>query len=600
MTVDDPLLDTEVGRYRIVRLLGEGGMGRVYEGVRFESGAIVAIKVLSERYATDGSLVERFFAEARATSLIAHENIVQVHDLAKLPDGRPYIVMERLVGTTLRSLIDDEPLPVGGVLHAAIEVLTALAATHAKGIVHRDLKPDNIFITTKGRTKVLDFGIAKLTGANAISRTQTGVVLGTPEYMAPEHITHGVSDARSDLYSLGVVLFEALTGRRPFEAPNDFDLMRAHVEDAPPAPRKFRTDLPAALDDILACALAKDARERFASANAMAATLRQVTGRVSLEQWRPLVPGGRLPSPRPPSAPAVIDLPSARRDDQRSAATLSDRPSGAPRLDSSGAPRSDVSGASRSDRQPRDAAARQRRARGFVIVGLVAAAGAGALVTRLAREERIAPVVTATPTATRSVPIATSSTTVTSPGASADAEAPPAPSITTASAPPRSAAPHEKRREPPTYDPKDFNWTRFDWQGYLPTATAFARLVSEDAVWITLSLEGVSADGTVDLSRGSGLRTFYAFRSLKDKPVCHLAVRMTPAGPSIQTMNNVAACDEQPIVRQRCTLRQVHARAVAAGAGTRDQFANVTRNAVGWVVEMKSSAVFADDCKDDS
>jgi Protein kinase domain len=276
-------------------------MGTVYEGVQAEAGAAVAIKVLAERYAHDANLIDRFFAEARATNVIAHENIVKVHDLARLADGRPYIVMELLAGKTLRELVDGAPLPIGGVVNLVLEVLSALGATHAAGIVHRDIKPDNIFVTEKGRTKVLDFGIAKLTGANAVARTETGVLLGTPEYMAPEQITEGTVDVRTDLYALGVVLFEALTGKRPFDAKSDFELMRAHVSTRAPAPSSLRADLPPAFDDIVRIALAKDPRDRFATTNAMATALHHVASELTLDEWRPLVPGGRLPSPKPPT-----------------------------------------------------------------------------------------------------------------------------------------------------------------------------------------------------------------------------------------------------------------------------------------------------------
>src|SRR6476646_7514031 len=164
---DDVLHDTTVGAYRVARLLGVGGMGRVYKGVQPQIGSRVAIKVLSRECTDRRDLVERFFAEAKAVNLIRHESIVNVLDLATLPDGRPYIVMEYLDGAPLASILEHaiqhrQPLPFGGLARLAVEVLDALHAAHAKGIIHRDLKPDNIFVAPSGRAKVLDFGIAKL------------------------------------------------------------------------------------------------------------------------------------------------------------------------------------------------------------------------------------------------------------------------------------------------------------------------------------------------------------------------------------------------------------------------------------------------------
>src|SRR6185503_12271524 len=164
---EDLLLGQTIGAYRIARLLGVGGMGRVYKGVHPQIGSRVAIKVLSRECSDRRDLVDRFFSEAKAVNLIRHESIVNVLDLATLPDGRPYIVMEYLDGAPLASIIDQAqrsgaPLPLGGLARLIAEVLDALGAAHGKGIVHRDLKPDNIYVTPAGRPKVLDFGIAKL------------------------------------------------------------------------------------------------------------------------------------------------------------------------------------------------------------------------------------------------------------------------------------------------------------------------------------------------------------------------------------------------------------------------------------------------------
>jgi len=288
----DQLIGTEVGRYRIERLLGEGGMGRVYLAVQPMIGSQVAIKILSDECARNPELLERFFAEARAVNLIRHEGIVNVLDMAMLPDGRPFIVMELIEGTTLGHALRTERLPLGGLVQVMCEVFSALAAAHAIGIVHRDLKPDNILVTGEGHAKVLDFGIAKLAPGlqHGLSpRTQTGALLGTPHYMSPEQISgKGQVDARSDVYACGVMLYEAITGRRPFEGETLFDLMRAHLEQPPPSPRALRPELPVSIEHVVLTAMAKRPEDRFQSATAMAQALQHAAGELPAHEWRPV------------------------------------------------------------------------------------------------------------------------------------------------------------------------------------------------------------------------------------------------------------------------------------------------------------------------
>ncbi|MEZ4363874.1 MAG: protein kinase [Kofleriaceae bacterium] len=297
---EDPLLGAVVGPYRIARLLGVGGMGRVYKGVQPQIGSRVAVKVLSRECTDRKDLVERFFSEARAVNLIRHESIVNVLDLAMLPDGRPYIVMEYLDGAPLSDLVAQRgAMPLGGVARLAVEVLEALGAAHAKGIVHRDLKPDNVFITPAGRAKVLDFGIAKLLPELGGSFTQTGSLLGTPHYMSPEQASGKNIDFRTDLYAMGVILFECMTGQKPFLGDSMFDLLRKHVDLPPPPPRSLRPDLPPALEQVILVALNKDPQHRFPSAAAMSAALQQATSGMAPEQWAIISgsPSGVAPSP---------------------------------------------------------------------------------------------------------------------------------------------------------------------------------------------------------------------------------------------------------------------------------------------------------------
>ncbi|MBV8760015.1 MAG: protein kinase [Deltaproteobacteria bacterium] len=331
------MIGTEIGRYRITSLLGEGGMGSVYLAVQPAIGSRVAIKVLSAECARSPELLERFFGEAKAVNLIRHENIVSVLDLSTLPDGRPFIVMEFVEGLTLGAVIRRGGAPLGGVMQVMGEVLSALGAAHAIGIVHRDLKPDNVLVTGEGHAKVLDFGIAKLAPGlhDQSSRTKTGALLGTPSYMAPEQISGaGHVDARADIYAAGVLLFEAVTGRVPFSGATIFDVMRAQVEQAPPPPRSLRPDLPPSLEDVILTALAKDPARRFQSAQAMAQALVHASTTLPPDQWRPLstrgaprisASGTGPPTPQltpaSPSAIAPPTVPSAMPTEARTRRT---------------------------------------------------------------------------------------------------------------------------------------------------------------------------------------------------------------------------------------------------------------------------------------
>ncbi len=294
VAASDPMLGATVGRYRVARLLGAGGMGRVYLGVQPAIGSRVAIKVLTD--AAGPELVDRLFAEAYAVNVIRHDNIVDVLDHDRLPDGRAYIVMEYVTGQTLRALLGAGAGPLAGVVEVLRDVLDALHAAHAAGIVHRDLKPENIMVSASGRTKVLDFGIAKL-GDGATRRTRTGVLLGTPAYMAPEQILGEAVGPCADVYAAGVVLYEATTGHLPFDARSDYQVMRAHVEQEPGAPRAHRPDMPAALEAVILRALAKQPDARFADARAMADALTELRPGLPAEPWRPAAP-----PPRPPQA----------------------------------------------------------------------------------------------------------------------------------------------------------------------------------------------------------------------------------------------------------------------------------------------------------
>ncbi|HUS32532.1 MAG TPA: serine/threonine-protein kinase [Kofleriaceae bacterium] len=310
----DELIGTEVGSYRLIRVLGEGGMGRVYIGEQAEIAARVAIKVLTTK---DPDLVARFFAEARAVNVIKHPGLVKVLALSHLSDGRPYIIMELVEGETLRTLVTrDSPLPIGGVLDVMKQLLAALGAAHARGVVHRDLKPDNVMVTLDGTVKVLDFGIAKLsTTLGGGNMTQVGAQIGTPAYMAPEQIRGDEVDARTDVYAAGVLLYEAITGRHPFEALSEYELLKGHLETPPPRLAARRRDAPAVLEPIVEKALAKKPAARYASTKELSAALdaagigtQKLIARIPVTGPRTFVPNSNAPETvreRRPSAPNV-------------------------------------------------------------------------------------------------------------------------------------------------------------------------------------------------------------------------------------------------------------------------------------------------------
>jgi serine/threonine-protein kinase len=269
------MLGETVGSYRIVRELGRGGMGVVYEGQHLTLGSRAAVKVLLPRYSADEKLLARFFNEARAATLIKHPGIVAIFDFGTHAAGRAYLIMEYLDGETMSALLRREPrLPVERLAAIGRQIASALAAAHAAGIVHRDLKPSNLMLVEDPdmpfgqRVKVVDFGIAKLstdlTRPIGPAATAPGKLLGTPAYMAPEQCrAAGPVDARADVYALGCILFEAATGEPPFGkrcAPAE--LLAAHMHQAPPPLGGLRPDLPEAFATLVDRCLAKSPEAR--------------------------------------------------------------------------------------------------------------------------------------------------------------------------------------------------------------------------------------------------------------------------------------------------------------------------------------------------
>ena len=263
-----PLVGALFGRYRLERLLGEGGMGVVYAARHEDLGRFAAVKILNERYDASAQSRARLLREGQATSRIGHPNIVDVYDVGTEGD-RAFLVMELLHGEDLRALLDREgPLSVERAADLLVPVMSALMAAHELGVVHRDLKPENIFLSiARGRMvpKVLDFGISKLLEEERdASLTSTGALLGTPYYMSPEQAqaTGGV-DARSDQYSLGVIIYECVTGHRPIEERSIYRLLQRIVHSDFAPPRQLKPDLPSAFEQLILTAMARAPSERF-------------------------------------------------------------------------------------------------------------------------------------------------------------------------------------------------------------------------------------------------------------------------------------------------------------------------------------------------
>jgi tRNA A-37 threonylcarbamoyl transferase component Bud32 len=303
------MLGEVINNYVIKSLLGEGGMGAVYLAEHPFIGRRAAIKVLRRELAQDPALVERFMNEARAANAIRHPNIIDIIDVGRTPSGVPYLMMELLEGMSLAQRISEAGrLEVAEALEIGAQTCAALTAAHAKGIVHRDLKPDNLFLVPDDarpggmKVKVLDFGIAKLRGdlTNVSAKTQAGALMGTPPYMSPEQcrgLTDDI-DHRTDVYAMGIILYEMLCGAPPFVSPGWGDIVLAHLTKPPPAPRATNPGIPVEVEAAILRALTKDRSERFASMTELQAALRGAAPPVAR-------------TPAPVSAPATKPFPPA-------------------------------------------------------------------------------------------------------------------------------------------------------------------------------------------------------------------------------------------------------------------------------------------------
>jgi serine/threonine-protein kinase len=288
-----------IGQYRVTGVLGEGGMGIVYAAEHTLLDRPAAVKVLLPKLSGEQEIVTRFFNEARAATAIRHPGIVEVYDFGWTSDGSAFIVMEHLQGETLRARRQRRPMRWSTALALVRQIAGALAAAHAKGIVHRDLKPDNIFLVPDPevpggeRIKLLDFGIAKLAGAlPSRHKTQTGMMMGTPTYMAPEQCRGVAVDSRADLYALGCILFELCTGRPPFIGEGEGDVLVAHIHEPPPTIASLVDGVPEEIELLVQRMLAKSPADRVQTASDLLRLIdaaRTAIGQSSMSGFHPVL-----------------------------------------------------------------------------------------------------------------------------------------------------------------------------------------------------------------------------------------------------------------------------------------------------------------------
>jgi eukaryotic-like serine/threonine-protein kinase len=321
MAVSDTLINTLFdGRYRILRKLGSGGMANVYLAEDEDLGRRVAIKILNERYATDELFNERFRREAKSAAALSHPNIVSIYDRGEA-DGIPYIAMEVIEGRSLKELILTRgPLPIAEAIDYAKQILGALRFAHRHGIIHRDIKPHNILLGNENRLKVTDFGIAR---AGASQMTEVGSIMGTAQYLSPEQARGAPVTAASDLYSLGIVLYEMLTGQVPYSGDTAIEIAMKHLNETPKPPSTHRPEVTRELDQVVLRALAKEPEDRYQSADELQEDLDRVeaglplspetaTAATAVLAGVPLTQATQVLSP-PPTRPMPAQQPSAPR-----------------------------------------------------------------------------------------------------------------------------------------------------------------------------------------------------------------------------------------------------------------------------------------------
>jgi serine/threonine protein kinase len=305
-------IGSRVGDYEILQILGAGGMGRVYKVRNVLSDRVEAMKVLLPDLAGNPELADRFMREIKVQASLDHPNIAALHTALRI-ENQLMMLMEYVEGITLDKLMEAGPVPIEKAADCIAQVLSALSYAHARGVVHRDLKPANMMITPSGIVKLMDFGIAKMTADRKL--TQTGSTVGSLYYMSPEQIKGEVNlDPRSDLYSLGVSLYEVVTGARPFQGDSEYSIMAAHLQKNPPPPIQISPNLPAGLNDVILQALEKEPAKRFQTADAFRTALLYVCKPAqSVASAAPAAATAKPQPPIPPPPPAAAQPARAHR-----------------------------------------------------------------------------------------------------------------------------------------------------------------------------------------------------------------------------------------------------------------------------------------------
>src|SRR4051794_2265884 len=299
---------TTIGGYRLDQLIGQGGMGVVYMGAHVENGAAVAVKLLTPELARQPGFRERFVREARYANSLNHPNVIEVYDAGE-QDGVLYIAMQFVQGTDLKNLLTQQgALGPGRAVRLLSQVASALDVAHSQGLLHRDIKPGNIMIAGDDHCFLTDFGLSKNVSSDSIALPAQGEFVGTIDYTAPELVLGKEADARLDVYSLGCLFYECLAGAPPFDKERDVEVLYAHIQDPPPKISAVRGDVPAALDDVIAKAMAKKPEDRYATASEFMDHARAVMGEPPPP---PPPPAGPPPPPPPPAEQPPQPFPAA-------------------------------------------------------------------------------------------------------------------------------------------------------------------------------------------------------------------------------------------------------------------------------------------------
>jgi eukaryotic-like serine/threonine-protein kinase len=302
-------IGNRVGDYEVLALLGAGGMGRVYKVRNIISNREEAMKILLPDFASERDLAARFMAEIRTLAGLEHPNIAQLRTAFQF-ENQFVMVMEYVEGTSLEKLGTESRPSVDQVLEYSTQVLAALSYAHGRGVTHRDIKPANIMITSHGIVKLMDFGIAK--SANDMQLTRPGTTMGSVYYMSPEQVRGGTVDARSDIYSFGVTLYEMLTGRKPFQAETSYSVLNAQLNEAPTPPVQVNPSLPAELNNIVLRAMVKAPEGRFQTAEEFRNALKALRGPQAAEQAAQPMPPVPQPTPQPTTqTPGFAPVPAA-------------------------------------------------------------------------------------------------------------------------------------------------------------------------------------------------------------------------------------------------------------------------------------------------